>query len=78
MLYQEDPEGTRRVISYASAKLTERERRYLSNELECLAVIWALKKYRHYLEDRPFTLRTDNRALMWLRTMKEAKSKIAR
>jgi hypothetical protein len=36
-----------------------------------LAVVWAVKKYRSLLEDRPFTLRTDNVALACLDTFRE-------
>jgi len=37
-----------------------------------------MKKYRIYLEGQPFTLRTDNRPLLWLNTAKEEKSKFMR
>ena len=48
------------IISYASSKLTEMEKKYHSNELECLVVVWAIRKYQPYLEDCHFTLWTDN------------------
>ncbi|KAK9694062.1 RNase H-like domain found in reverse transcriptase [Popillia japonica] len=56
----------RRIITYASSRFNATERRYHINEQECLAVIWAIKRFRPYLEDRKFTLRTDSRALLWL------------
>jgi hypothetical protein len=69
VLYQEA--GTeRRVISYSSARFNPTERRYHSNEQECLAVVWAIRRYRPYLEDNPFTLRTDNMARVWLQQKK--------
>lgn len=37
-----------------------------------------MKRYRMYLETRPFTLRTDNQALLWLNNSKEEKSKYTR
>ena len=77
-LYQLDDNGARRIISYASAKFTKTEMRYHSNEQECLAIIWALRKYRHYLEDGRFVLRTDNRALTWLNNVKDGKGKLHR
>ncbi|KAK9703797.1 RNase H-like domain found in reverse transcriptase [Popillia japonica] len=43
-----------------------------------LAVVWAIKHYRPYLEDRPFTLRTDSKALTWLQQFREARSKLMR
>lgn len=77
VLYQEDNKA-RRVVSYSSAKLTEAQQKYHINEQECLAIITAIRRYRPYLEDRPFTLRTDNAALQWLQTMKDTKAKLTR
>ncbi len=48
------------------------------NEQECLAIQWALKRYRSYLEDEEFTLRTDNKALLWLNTAKNSNAKLTR
>ena len=78
VLMQEGPEGERRIISYASAKFSPTEARYHCNEQECLAVVWAIKKYRPYLEDRPFILRTDSKTLTWLRQMKDSRAKLNR
>lgn len=66
------------IIANISATLSDTERRYSSNEKECLAVLWAVTKFRPYLEGRPFVLRTDNRALLWLHKFKEERSKLTR
>ena len=34
--------------------------------MEALAVIWALKKFRHYLHGRKFKIITDHNALVWI------------
>ncbi|KAK9686724.1 RNase H-like domain found in reverse transcriptase [Popillia japonica] len=66
VLYQEE-EGQRRNVSYSSLRFNKTEQRYHINEQECLAVIWAIKRYRPYLEDRPFLLPTDSPILArWL------------
>ena len=78
VLMQIGPNGNRRIISYASAKFSKTETRYHCNEQECLAVIWAIKKYRPYLEDQPFILRTDSKTLTWLRQMKDSRAKLNR
>jgi hypothetical protein len=66
------------VISYASAKFSPAEAKYRSNEQECLAVVWALRKYRPLLEDGRFTLRTDNTALTWLDRVQDERGKLSR
>jgi hypothetical protein len=76
-LYQEDG-ADRRVISYSSARFNPTERRYHSNEQECLAVVWAMRRYRPYLEDKQFTLRTGNKALVWLQQKKDQCAKLTR
>ncbi|XP_063218574.1 uncharacterized protein LOC134528834 [Bacillus rossius redtenbacheri] len=78
VLYQVDGDGVRRVIEYPSAKFGPAERRYHVNEQECLAVVWALQCYRHHLEGRSFTLRTDSQCLRWLDSAQGWKSKFTR
>lgn len=78
VLYQEQQNGVRNVVSYASARFRPHERRYDVNEQECLALIWGVKTFRAYLEDKPFKLRTDNKTITWLNKMKESKTKLAR
>lgn len=78
VLFQLDDDGGKRIVSYASCKLRQAEKRYHSNEKECLALVWAIKRYRPYLETAPFTLRTDNRALQWLANNRDAKAKFMR
>lgn len=78
VLYQINDDGERRIIDFSSAKLGPVERRYDVNERECLAAVWAIKRYRQFLEYQRFTLRTDNRCLVWLHSMCEARSKLTR
>lgn len=78
ILYQEDPNKSKRIVSYASATFSKTESHYHVNEKECLCIVWAIKRYRHYLQDRPFLLRTDNRSLLWLEKNKDAKTKLTR
>jgi predicted aspartyl protease/transposase InsO family protein len=78
VLFQPRDDGGRDVISYASKRVNETEARYHINELEAMAAVWGITKYRGYLEDRKFKLITDNQALTWLNTAKNQKGKLAR
>ena len=50
--------------------LTPPERQYSFIERECLAVVFAVKHFRHYLLGRPFSLHTDHQPLQWLSAQK--------
>ena len=62
-------DGQERVIEYQARRLLPRERSYASTKGELLAVIFFLQYYKYYLLHRPFILRTDNRALTWIRSL---------
>ena len=64
VLLQDFPEG-RRPVYYSSRTLSEAERKFSIYELETLAVLFGLEKYKAYLEHVPFILECDNQALTW-------------
>jgi hypothetical protein len=58
-------------IAYESRKLTPTEQKWTITELEMLALCFALSKFRKYIIGTPFTVRTDHKALLWLRNFRE-------
>ena len=47
---------------------------YATTEKECVAIVWAVHKFRHYLIGAHFLLETDHKPLEWLNTPKSSKS----
>ena len=64
VLLQQFPEG-RKSIAYSSWTLNDQERKYSAYELEALAELFAVEKFRMYVEHVEFDLETDNQALSW-------------
>ncbi len=71
-------DGEVKPVAFLGRALSDAESRYHSNELEYLALVWALKKFRCYVYGRPFTFRTDNSAVKWLWDKKELSGKFSR
>ena len=68
IISQKDEKGHRRVVSFASRKLTGPEGRYPTHTKELLAVHYAFGKFRHYLHGPHVTILTDNESLKYLKT----------
>ena len=71
-------DGDEKVIAFASRVLEDRERRYSITKKEMLAMMYAIKHFRHYLFGRPFTARTDHNALKWLQKARRPGSQMVR
>lgn len=60
-------DGLRRPIAFFSKKLSATQQKYAPTEKECLGVILAIEKFRHYVEGSRFTVITDAQSLIWLK-----------
>ncbi|RWS03246.1 retrovirus-related Pol polyprotein from transposon 297-like protein [Dinothrombium tinctorium] len=65
VLLQKHQDGMK-TIAYASRMLTTHEKNYPVSEIEALAVVFALEKFRMYLLRRKFKVYTDHCSLCWL------------
>ncbi len=71
-------EGEKFPIAFASKKLSECQKAYSVMERECLAVIWAVKKFEPYLYGREFILETDHQPLSCIQKSVVANGRIMR
>ena len=74
----QEREGSLRPIAYASKKLLGAETRYAIIEKECLAIVWAIKKFEPYLYGNHFTIETDHQPLQYLKRTKTENGRLMR
>ncbi|WVZ89831.1 hypothetical protein U9M48_036187 [Paspalum notatum var. saurae] len=60
-----------RVIAYASCQLRKHKVNYSTHDLELLAVVYALKEWRHYLLGNTCHIYTDHKSLKYIFTQPE-------
>ena len=78
VLQQRDDNGNPHPVAFASRVLLPAETRYFTQELECLAVIFGLLKFRVYLLGKHFKLFTDHKALLSVLTKQSPSARITR
>ena len=60
-----------KVIAYASRQLKNHEQNYPTHDLELVAVVFALKFWRHYLYGEKFEVMTDHQSLKYIFTQRD-------
>ncbi|RWS26798.1 enzymatic polyprotein endonuclease reverse-like protein [Leptotrombidium deliense] len=77
ILLQNTNEGPK-VIMYASRCISKHENNYSISELEALAIVFALQKFRIYLIGRKFKVYTDHCSLCWLTKKNNLSARLSR
>ncbi|UYV72718.1 hypothetical protein LAZ67_10000400 [Cordylochernes scorpioides] len=72
------PDGQVHPVQYFSRALRAHERNYTVSELECLAIVESIDKFRIYLTGIKFTIYTDHQALQWFKTIKNPSGRLFR
>lgn len=78
VLFQTQSDGLLHPISYFSRKTTKDESKYHAFELEALAVVCTLERFRVYLIGIPFVIRTDCNSLKMLANKRDLNPRIGR
>jgi len=78
VLMQKDKEDRTKVVSTASRVLTPAERKCTTCELELLAIVYALRKFRIYIYGHKVTLNTDHKSLTFLKKCVVSSTRVAR
>lgn len=70
--------GEEHPIAYMSKKLNTAQKNYTVTELECLAAVLSIERFKCYIEGYPFTVITDHSSLKWLIGQRDLKGRLAR
>lgn len=78
VLLQEGSDGLPHPIAFESKKLSPEERSYPTQEREMLAILYALRTWRCFIEGRPYKVFSDHNPLTYFRSKTKPSSRLAR
>ena len=78
ILVQRNPDGTPRVISYFSKRLSKEQENWSTTDQEGLAVVEGIEKFDCYLRPFKFSVFTDNSSLTWICNSSKLKGRLLR
>ena len=70
-LYQVDEDGFLQPIEFKSKAFAPAQQKLAAHDRECLALLYALNSFRHFLLGKEFDVQTDNSALAQIFTSKD-------
>ena len=71
-------DGKEVIIAYGSKCLNKAQQNYCTTQKELLALVYFLEYWRCYVIDKPFIIRTDHNALVWLNKAKSTNKMLGR
>jgi len=77
-LFQLDENNNEKIIAYHGKKLSKTEIRYPIREKELLASLVGMRKWRVYLQDKPFHINTDHKTLETILKQSTCSPRLAR
>jgi hypothetical protein len=78
VMFQIGNKGEKEILQFASRRLSKPERSYAAVEIEALAVIFAVQRWKVYLIGTHFCVRTDHQALQFMKLCKPPNARLVR
>jgi hypothetical protein len=74
VLPQKNHSGVEIPVAFANKSLNPAQKNYSVTKMECLALVYGVKKFRHYLMGRRFIVETDHYSLQYLQNTRDKPS----
>ena len=75
---KQEIDGKERIIECRSALFNESQRKWITYEQECFAIVWALRKFHDLIGGQKIIVETDNQAVTWMKRNPSKKAKVER